>query len=47
MSTVQKNKIAKIFKVLTFNSKIPVEASLFTKNKLDQVDSHNQLYPLV
>ena len=47
MPTVQKTRSPKFSKVSTFNSKIPVEAPIFTRNKLNQDDSNDELYPLV
>ena len=40
-------KMLKSSKDSTFNSKIPVEAPIFTRNKLYQDDPNDLLYPLV
>ena len=40
-------KILKSSKDSTFNSKMPVEAPIFTRNKLYQDDPNDLLYPLV
>ena len=41
MFTVQKKQNAKISEVSTFNSKIPLEVPIFTRNKLYQDDSND------
>ena len=42
--SAKKNKFSK---VSIFNSKMPVEAPIFTRNKLYQDDLNDELYPLV
>ena len=44
---LKKTNLLKFSKVSAFNSKIPVQASIFTISKLYKVDPNDELYPLV